>query len=132
MLSFSVEPGDEGETSSSVKTPDPEWEKYLEDAVICESLDDDKKPVNPKTIFGAEDIFYCSVTVKDLPADLDVSTKWYFGSKLIADANVPLPDGWTGYIGFHCKPTTTWPAGNYSVEIYFNDNLAAVRELQVE
>lgn len=130
VLPFSV--ASEGDTLSLDKTINEEWASYLEDAVICESLDDAQSPVNPKTIFGTHDIFYISLIVKDLPPNSNITTKWYYGTQFIADAQIPTTSGWSGYVGFHCKPKTKWPVGDYSVEIYFNDKLVCIKEFQVE
>lgn len=131
VLPFSVAAAEGTETTG--KTVDETWKKYLESAEMCESLDESSQTaVNPISTYGSRDTFYVSVRVKDLPPDSRVTTKWYYGTQFIDAADVPTPTGWTGYIGFHCKPSKTWPAGDYSVEIYFNDKLAGMREFQVE
>jgi hypothetical protein len=94
-------------------------------------------PVDPSTEFGPNATIHAVVAVKKAPTDTKFSAKWLTTD--VGDADVPdkLIDGTettaggSGNLDFSLSPTTTFPVGNYRLEIYINDKLDQLVEFSV-
>jgi len=98
-------------------------EPKVETAVMARSLDPNYQPVEPTSVFGPTDTFYCSVKVTDLEKGSNVTAKWFFGSEFLGEYTYTATGGGSGHVGFSLSPAGTWLAGSYRVDIYLNDAL---------
>lgn len=107
-------------------------EPSIDQIVIARSLDEGQRPVEPTSVFGAEDVFYASVIVSNLEVGSRVTGKWYLGDEFIDEASVTMTEeGFSGYLGFTITPDTTWPPGEYRIEVYLDDQLLQTATFQV-
>lgn len=107
-------------------------EPSIDEVIIARSLDDSQKPVDPTSVFGSEDVFYASARVSYLEEGSEVTGKWFFGDQFIDEASVAITeDGFSGYVGFDLTPSTPWPAGDYRLEVYLDEELAQTVTFQV-
>jgi hypothetical protein len=94
-------------------------------------------PVDPSTEFSPNATIHAVVAVKKAPTDTKFSAKWLTTD--VGDADVPdkLIDGTettaggSGNLDFSLSPTTSFPVGNYRLEIYINDKLDQLVEFSV-
>jgi hypothetical protein len=94
-------------------------------------------PVDPSTEFSPNATIHAVVAVKKAPTDTKFSAKWLTTD--VGDADVPdkLIDGTettaggSGNLDFSLSPTTSFPVGNYRLEIYINDKLDQLVEFSI-
>ena len=91
--------------------------------VLAKALDADYRPIDPTTEFSPTDTFYCSVKVSNLKPGSRVTVRWYQDDQLLDEYTLADLEG-SQYLGFWYEPWSRWPAGDYRVEIYLNDELA--------
>ena len=107
----------------------------IEEAVICEKVDDSSAPINITSVFPTDTkAIYLSVKVKNFTHKDKLYVTWKY---LETDAKIDTQeftinkDG-SGYIGFNIKIAEGLPSGKYSAEIYLNDKLVKTKEFSVK
>lgn len=98
---------------------------------------DDINPVDPSTEFGPNATIHAVVAVKKAPADTKFSAKWLTTD--VGDVDVPNKlidgtetiEGGSGNLDFSLSPTTSFPEGNYRLEIYINEKLDQLIEFSI-
>ena len=107
----------------------------IEEAAICEKVDDDSAPVNTTNIFPSDTkAIYLSVKVKDFTPEDKLSVTWNYletGTKINTQEFTTNKSG-SGYIGFNIKIAEGLPSGKYSTEIYLNDELVETIKFSVK
>lgn len=95
------------------------------------------EPVDPSTAFDSNATIHAVVTIKKAPNGTNFSAKWLTTD--VGDADKPdkvidktetTTDG-SRNIDFSLSPTTTFPEGNYRVEIYVNGKLDQLKEFSI-
>lgn len=130
----------EGCTSSTTKIKEKVHDALgkepasIEEAAICEKVDDNSAPVNTTNIFPSDTkAIYLSVKVKDFTPEDKLSVNWYYletGVKIDTQEFTTNKSG-SGYIGFNIKIAEGLPSGKYSTEIYLNDDLVETIKFSV-
>jgi hypothetical protein len=117
-------------------TPTPEPvapETTILSSTLCESVDADQKPVNPKTSFGPKDTVYAAAELKNFPKGAVATGNWYFGDQLVDTAGVTSDDNYDDiWVSFNLAPTEPFPTGEYRLEILLGDYLADTLLFTVE
>lgn len=94
-------------------------------------------PVNVSSEFGPNATIHAVVVVKKAPEDTKFSVKWLTTD--VGDADVPdkvidqteTTAGGSGNLDFSLSPTTSFPEGNYRVEIYIDDKIDQLKEFSI-
>lgn len=115
-----------------IKKPDA---KILE-VVLSNEINENSEPVNPTDTFGANDIFYACVKLDYRLAGDNLAAKWYLGEdQLIDEVSLDIEEDLYSpeYTAFNLSNGgDPWPAGDYKVEIYFNEALYNTYDFKVE
>lgn len=88
----------------------------------------DETGTQPTTLFAQDEIFYLVVELANAPDSTTVRTVWYAvdvgdvapPNTLIDEAEL---ESGSGTLYFNLAPASVWAVGDYSVEIYLNDEL---------
>ena len=94
-------------------------------------------PVDPSIIFGPAATIHAVVAVKKAPDATKFSAKWFATD--IGEVDEPnklvdeyeITSGGSGNLDFSLSPDTTFPEGNYRVEIYVNNKLDQLEEFSI-
>lgn len=110
-------------------TPSPTAAVFsITNAVICTQLGADNKPVNPGNSFPSATTtkIYCWLSYEGAKPNIsEILCKWYYEGEPLGDPTTVVAKQTSGTAAFHLEITEgTFPAGNYSVELYTNGNLA--------
>ena len=93
---------------------------------------DKANPVDTTT-FTPDQTFYAIVTLANAPDTTKVKAAWTYTDE--AGTVTPIGEkeivGGASPIVFNASPTTTWPVGNYKVEIFLNDKTNKTIEFTV-
>lgn len=96
----------------------------------------DEAGTQPTTTFAPEDTFYCNVELANAPDDTKVKAVWTAVAVEGADPNTPLDETeletGSGMVHFNLTNSSAWPAGQYKVDLYLNDELDQTIEFTVE
>ncbi|MCA9873146.1 MAG: trypsin-like peptidase domain-containing protein, partial [Anaerolineales bacterium] len=88
-------------------------------------LTKDEAGTQTTTTFGPDDTFYLIVDLANAPDDTRVKAAWTAVSVSGADPNTPLDDveltGGSNTLTFNLDNNGPWPAGDYQVELFLND-----------
>jgi hypothetical protein len=91
---------------------------------------------DPTTVFAPEDTFYLVADLANAVDDTEVKAVWVAVDvdgvdfdTVIDEATLTTGDG---RLTFDPSTDSLWPAGNYKVDVYLNDNLARTLEFSVE
>ena len=107
----------------------------IEEAAICEKVDDNSMPVNTTNIFPSDaKAIYLSVKVKDFTPEDKLNVTWNYletGAKMDTQ-EFTINKAGSGYIGFNIKIAEGLPSGKYSAEIYLNDELVETIKFSVK
>jgi len=111
-------------------------ESQILEVTLSSEINDKLEPVNPTDVFGTTDSFFACVKLDYHLSGDNLNTKWYFGEdELIDEISLDLENYYLpGYSAFHMPGDVNypWPAGDYKVEIYFNDALYDTYDFKVE
>lgn len=117
--------GGDGEVSFSTAN--------IQDAFLAKDEEGNEKT----TTFAADDTFYAIVDLANAPDETEVRATWTavdVGSA--AEPNTMLDEATlttgSGTLTFDMSNTTPWPAGEYKVDLYLNDELDRTLEFVVE
>ena len=90
-------------------------------------LTKDEDGTRSTTTFSPNDTFYLLVDLANAPDDTTVKAEWTAVSAEGADPNSVLDDveltGGSGTLTFDLTNDNPWPAGDYKVDLYLNDEL---------
>lgn len=96
----------------------------------------DKDAKSQTSVFGANDVFYCIVTLDNAPDDTKVKAQWTAVDVAGVAANTPIAEKEisTGLqtITFDLSNNGPWPVGKYKVDIVLNGKVAKTVEFQVK
>jgi len=88
-------------------------------------LTKDEAGTQTTTTFSPDDTFYLIVDLANAPDDTRVKAAWTAVSVSGADPNTPLDDveltGGSNTLTFNLDNNGPWPAGDYQVELFLND-----------
>jgi hypothetical protein len=93
---------------------------------------DNRDPVNPTMAFKQEATFHAVVAVDNAPDNSAFKAVWYADdTNGVAECNTKIDEyelttSGSRNLDFSLKPTTKWPTGRFSVEIYVNGVLDQV------
>lgn len=106
--------------------------------MALDTTPDKKEPINPTTVFAPDATFHAVVSLRNAPANTQVSITWYATDVGTAapcnsriDSTEIVTDG-TRNVDFTLKPKTQWPSGTYRVEIFINGVLDRVVHFSVK
>lgn len=100
---------------------------------MARRLDESQRPLSPTEAFEQKDTFFCSVEVVNLPADSQVTAKWYRGAEFLDQFTLTTDKAGSGHLGFNLSPKEgVWPVGDYRVEIALNGATVAERAFSVK
>lgn len=119
------------EAASLTPTPTMEVQPRLLEVMMATRLDENKAPLEPTDVFSADDIFYCSALVADIPADEPLTARWYFEDQFLGEHTTSFPKDFSGYAAFHAGAEEDWPEGDYRVDIYIGPERAGSKTFQV-
>ena len=88
------------------------------------TLDDQFQPVKSTDRVGPHDTFFVSVELRDYRPDMKITARWRYEGTTINETVLKTSDIGNGYAGFSLiNDRPPWPAGNYVVEIVYNDKV---------
>ncbi|MFO7945161.1 MAG: hypothetical protein R6U51_12775 [Anaerolineales bacterium] len=96
----------------------------------------DPEGEQPTTVFSPQDTFYAVVDLENAPDDTAVRAEWVAvdveGEE--SDFMIESTETTTGSNQFHfyLENDSPWPAGDYQVNLYINDELQETLEFQVQ
>lgn len=107
----------------------------IESITLSQDVDESYAPIDPNEVFkpGTSTV-YVSVKINNMTPEDKLTAAWYYmetGEELNTTDYTPESTG-SGYIGFSIKSADSFPSGNYSVEIYLNDELYETKSFSVE
>ncbi len=95
-------------------------------------------PVNPTTVFSPSSRIHAVIKIKDAPANTKFAAAWYVvdvgsaePSGTLIDSTEVTSDG-TRNIDFYLTPNSTWPVGQYRVDISVNGHVDQVMYYTVQ
>lgn len=126
-----------GAFGSATPIPSPTPSVFsITKAVVCTQLGADSQPVNPGTTFQAATTtkIYCWLSYEGAKPNVsEILCKWYYEGEQLGDPTTVVAKQTSGTAAFHVQITEgTFPAGNYSVELYTNGNLALTLNFTLE
>ena len=87
-------------------------------------------------VFDPSDTFYCVVDLQNAPDDTTVRAVWTAVSAEGVDANTQIDETTlttgSGNLQFELSNPDLWPAGQYKVDLYLNDDLERTVEFSVQ
>lgn len=116
------------------RAPSNAGAEVVRQIVLAEDANPDTfEPINPTTTFKTNaQAIHAAVSIQDAPANTLVSAKWYPPDQLPLEFNLPPVDG-TRWLDFRLTPPPEgFPAGEYKVEIYVNEQLVDTVTFTVE
>jgi hypothetical protein len=96
----------------------------------------DPEGEQPTTVFSPQDTFYAVVDLKNAPDDTAVRAEWVAvdvegeESDFVIDST-EITTG-SNQLHFNLKNDSPWPAGEYQVNLYIDDELEETLEFQVQ
>jgi len=96
----------------------------------------DPEGEQPTTVFSPQDTFYAVVDLKNAPDDTAVRAEWVAvdvegeESDFVIDST-EITTG-SNQLHFNLKNNSPWPAGEYQVNLYIDDELEETLEFQVQ
>jgi len=99
-------------------------------------MSSDSDGSNRTTTFAQDAVFYAQVELSNAPDDTKVKAVWTAVDAEGVDANSELDsaeyESGDAVITFHLENNNLWPAGQYKVDIYLNDEVAKTLTFEVE
>ncbi len=94
----------------------------------------DEEGNNPTKVFSPQDTFYCVGELSNAPDDTTLKSVWTAvdveGEKPNTRIDEASATGGSGQFVFNLTPTTAWPAGEYKVDLFLNDDEEPARTLE--
>ncbi|MBN1310162.1 MAG: hypothetical protein JXB30_02005 [Anaerolineae bacterium] len=111
------------------------------DVVPATALYDNYQPVEATDVFEPDDVFFVSVRMNDFRPDMELAARWSYQGEIIAETKldpnyIDAGDG-TGhgedFAGFVLmNDDSSWPVGNYIVEIVYEGEVLGSAKFRVE
>jgi hypothetical protein len=100
-------------------------------------LTSDESGTQETTVYTPSETFYCIVEVANAPEDTTLRVVWTAVDVEGEEPNLELQQteatvGEDNVFTFHLTNDSQWPAGQYKVDIYLNDELDRTLEFQVQ
>ena len=96
----------------------------------------DPEGTDPTTVFLPDEPFYLIVELANAPDDTVVKAVWVAVDVDDVDFDTVIDEAElttsSGQLTFDLSNDGLWPAGNYKVDVYVNDNVAETVEFSVE
>ena len=96
----------------------------------------DPEGTDPTTVFLPDEPFYLIVELANAPDDTVVKAVWVAVDVDDVDFDTVIDEAElttsSGQLTFDLSNDDLWPAGNYKVDLYVNDNVAETVEFSVE
>ena len=96
----------------------------------------DPEGTDPTTVFLPDEPFYLIVELANAPDDTVVKAVWVAVDVDDVDFDTVIDEAElttsSGQLTFDLSNDDLWPAGNYKVDVYVNDNVAETVEFSVE
>ena len=94
----------------------------------------DEEGNNPTKVFSPNDTFYCVGELRNAPDDTTLKAVWTAVDVEGANPNTKIDEvsatGGSGPFVFNLTPTTSWPPGEYKVDLFLNDEEEPARTLE--
>lgn len=91
---------------------------------------------DPTSVFSPEENFYCVLQLANAPDDTSVKAVWTAVDVAGADPDTQLYESefttGSGSVYFELYNASPWPAGQYKVDLYMNDELDRTLKFQVQ
>lgn len=106
-------------------------------SIRAATLSRDAEGTQPTTVFSPGDTFYLIVELANAPDDTTVRATWTAVEVEATDPNTFIDEAelasGSGTLTFDLVNNQgQWPAGNYKVDVYLNDELERTLEFQVQ
>jgi hypothetical protein len=96
----------------------------------------DKNGKNPTKTFSPDQPFYCIVELSNAPDDTKVRAVWTAVKAEGADANTKIDEAnatsGSGQLQFNLSNQSSWPTGDYKVDLYLNDAKEPTKTLEFQ
>jgi hypothetical protein len=96
----------------------------------------DKNGKNPTKTFSPDQPFYCIVELSNAPDDTKVRAVWTAVKAEGADANTKIDEAnatsGSGQLQFNLSNQSSWPTGDYKVDLYRNDAKEPTKTLEFQ
>jgi hypothetical protein len=96
----------------------------------------DKDGKNPTKTFSPDQPFYCIVELSNAPDDTKVRAVWTAVKAEGADANTKIDEAkatsGSGQLQFNLSNQSSWPTGDYKVDLYLNDAKEPTKTLEFQ
>jgi hypothetical protein len=96
----------------------------------------DKNGKDPTKTFSPDQPFYCIVELSNAPDDTKVRAVWTAVKAEGADANTKIDEAnatsGSGQLQFNLSNQSSWPTGDYKVDLYLNDAKEPTKTLEFQ
>lgn len=115
--------GSSSNSSSNSNTSSTSNSISITDAHMATDVDSQGKPVDTVASYKTSAAkFTVSAIIRNAPNNTKITFIWFYKGSKITSAEVDSGDIPDRYIYGHLTNTQAWPTGEYSVEIYLNNN----------
>ena len=87
----------------------------------------DEAGTEPATVFGQDEVIYLVADLANAPDDTKLKAVWTAVEAEGVDPNYVIGEkevaGSSGPVNFSLSPNEPWPAGQYKVDLFMNDEL---------
>jgi hypothetical protein len=128
-------------TVEAVQPPAGEVGVEIKEATFAHGLTEDMQPTNPGADFAPDETVYLSLRLNGRPKEGVVTSRFYWGDSLIADAGVDLADVNSGvlfsvgedtYVGYTLTHDDPFPISDqYRAEVSYNDQPLGIYSFRV-
>ncbi len=95
------------------------------------SLNADGSIANPTTSFTSDDTIYVSVMTTGVGSG-EIGVRWMYAGRVVGEPKKQVSYRDDAATEFHLQSTSGFPAGEYSVEAFFNGQSVGTQKFQVE
>lgn len=100
--------------------------------ITCKAVDADQKCRDQTAEFEPTQTIYASAQVANLAKTDRVTARWFQGTSQIQEFTLPMEQAGSGYVAFSLIPEGSFPPGDYSTQVFFNDTLAQTAKFKVK
>ena len=101
--------------------------------VTATALDDTYRPVSTTEVYGPQDVFYLSLELQGYRPNPPIRARWLYGTQVITEMDLAGSSSGDGYAGFELRnERPPWPAGEYQVEVWWEDQRLSSLSFRVE
>ncbi len=107
----------------------------LSDTAVAEQVDNDYRPVEVVEEFSTTtEVIYATCEVSNVPSDTEIKTEWYYLNENEQFTTISDDvEGGSGSLSFSYEPDQGWwPAGDYEVRFFLNDEHVDTTTFSVE